>query len=696
MPAFDTGGKIVKVDDWLIQQFKETARTGMYAARFPSAVSVLLVKYLGKKSAVIDTKKFREYSDSNYGFYLSSNAFADCDLEEVEYRCSVAPPVFDCMDGDNVKDRNEWKGAWFPLPGCERVKRVITKEVGMSINIEQIAVWFPALETLQTNATGFVQTLTKLKNHLTILGPRVEHARGLYINYEFCTLVFPNMLHSSQMPVSTRAAAWKGFFEHPEQFSDEQRTAYEVSIKNLGLKVMSWAIEYGERMLLIKLLKGYKFSPSTYNKLITIANEKGDLESAALLMDVKDKNVDEERYVRTKVSRETNALSDPFHADNIKKAGWKYRVNESGITLTDCARGAGFVNEVVVPERVGKRPVTVLGPDLMSYRSFRKVVVPETVTTIGSRAFSGNSSMEECVLNEGLTYIGDECFNGACFKSIRLPSTLIRIGARAFCATALESIVIPEGVKDIGAECFADCSDLQRVILPSTLVSIKHNTFRGCTKLFELEIPENVQLEESAFSNCYVKVVRIPKAVTVLAESLFASARIQRVVLHEGVEEIDENAFLCANIQEIEFPDGLRSVGSRAFSECEMKSVFCQAPFIGKQAFSGCLAESAELPNAVLIPESAFAGCHELKKFVGRKVTMLASECFARCHKLTEIHIGEPMYVDKKAFDGLFNMSGREPVRVFVPKGVDLERARRVMARAFENGRKPFVLEHEP
>ena len=79
---------------------------------------------------------------------------------------------------------------------------------------------------------------------------------------------------------------------------------------------------------------------------------------------------------------------------------------------------------------------------------------------------------ENVVVPEGIKYIGADAFNAystqtpnnmETLKSITLPESLVSIGKNAFQACkALESITIPKNVSEIGGGAFSNCSSLLR------------------------------------------------------------------------------------------------------------------------------------------------------------------------------------------------------------------------------------------
>jgi hypothetical protein len=148
----------------------------------------------------------------------------------------------------------------------------------------------------------------------------------------------------------------------------------------------------------------------------------------------------------------------------------RYSVNAEGIGII-IEEYAGFSSgKVVIPSEIDGLPV--VGIKSFADGFFTSVVIPDTVTYIGSYAFSGNVKL----------------------KQITLPKNLKYIGSNTFKECGLTSIVIPEGVTDIGNAAFINCSKLKSVTLPQSLERIGELAFRECTSLVEFNIPTNKKI----------------------------------------------------------------------------------------------------------------------------------------------------------------------------------------------------------
>lgn len=130
----------------------------------------------------------------------------------------------------------------------------------------------------------------------------------------------------------------------------------------------------------------------------------------------------------------------------------------------------------------------VSGGVLTEYKgSGGSVTVPSkigssSVTSIGSGAFSGNTSLKSVSLPVGVKKIGQEAFaDCTALTCVSLPSTLESVGAGAFYGcSSLGSVNIPSGVTSLGDDAFYGCSSLKTVTIPDSVTSIGDGVFDGC------------------------------------------------------------------------------------------------------------------------------------------------------------------------------------------------------------------------
>ncbi len=262
-----------------------------------------------------------------------------------------------------------------------------------------------------------------------------------------------------------------------------------------------------------------------------------------------------------------------------------------------------------------------------SYRSsIKTVIIGDSVTSIGTKAFCGCSSL----------------------TSIEIPTSVTNIGENAFkSCTSLISITIPNSVTSIGDWAFASCSGLTSVTIPNSVTSIGERTFYYCTGLTSVTIPNSVtSIGEYAFDTCTGLIsVEIPNSVTSIGGAAFLGCTsLTTVEISNSVTSIESSTFsYCSDLTSITIPNSVTSIGGSAFVQClSLTSITISnsVTSIGTQAFDGCSGlTSIEIPNSVTnIGNEAFEDCTSLiSVIIGNSVTSIGELAFYRCSSLTSV-----------------------------------------------------------
>lgn len=229
---------------------------------------------------------------------------------------------------------------------------------------------------------------------------------------------------------------------------------------------------------------------------------------------------------------------------------------------------------------------------LRAYLNVNTVVLPNSVTKIGSRVFWGCSKLQNINIPNSVTEIGSYAFRGCSnLPNINIPNSVTVIGDYAFYeCSKLHEVILPGSLTAISSYTFHSCTNLQVVTLPNTLEEIGYAAFIGCENLVSIDLPANLKsIGGWAFRNC---------------------KKLQNVIIPSGVTVINNSFDGCEALQSITIPSTVTSVSTYAFNNTSnLKSVIIEGcPYLNDNAFNNCPAlQVVELKGQETFNSSATA-----------------------------------------------------------------------------------------
>lgn len=190
----------------------------------------------------------------------------------------------------------------------------------------------------------------------------------------------------------------------------------------------------------------------------------------------------------------------------------------------------------------------------------------------GVKPLKGRVELPSVVEGNTVIRIGDSAFKRMRIESVVIPDSVTRIGSYAFeGCQRMKVAIIPDSVKEIEEGTFIKCRSLTRVDLSNNLRSIEPKLFAECENLSELYLPNSIAIiRKEAFRNCAFQKMVIPDSVTLIEDMAFYCCHnLCSIIMSERVARIGDMAFGgCKSLKSIVIPNSVRIIGTHALVGC--------------------------------------------------------------------------------------------------------------------------------
>ncbi|NDA40309.1 MAG: hypothetical protein EBX88_02595, partial [Actinobacteria bacterium] len=223
---------------------------------------------------------------------------------------------------------------------------------------------------------------------------------------------------------------------------------------------------------------------------------------------------------------------------------------------------------------------------------------PRSCFTVNEGKIVGSDLLcpKSLVIEDGITEVGYEAFKGnSSISSVTLPNSLTKIGKDAFKSSTITSIVLGDGLVEIGETAFQYTESLTSVVFGNSLNTIKGSAFWG-TGLQSISLPNSVANLEgyTHFQNSRLESFTLGEGITKIPSGFLFDAPIREVTIGRNVNLIEENAF----------------GKSSEVNTLESATFLGNAPVVEEGAFSGVVVGAKAFINRSAI--SSFAPLGQL------------------------------------------------------------------------------------
>jgi len=335
---------------------------------------------------------------------------------------------------------------------------------------------------------------------------------------------------------------------------------------------------------------------------------------------------------------------------------YNYSSETSSYTVSDCVESA---TTITIPSTYndgtnGEKSVTSIGTSaFFGSTSLTSITIPNSVTSIGIDAFYGCTSLISITIPSSVISIRDGSFqNCTSFTSVIIPSSVTSIGDWAFGdCTSLTSIIIPSSVTNIGSCAFYGCSKLTTMVMKGTSVPTLFATSSISSATTAIYVPSSSLSAYQQASNWSTFANIIVDYGEILAFSDFTYTIINSISDTEKNICINSvnSALTFYTIDSIYYSEGItyhiKQIGNGSCIDFDVVNItlFDGIITIASYAFYDCKSlTSITIPNTVTTIGSSFAfySCSNLTSItIPKNITSIGFNSFAYCTSLASINV---------------------------------------------------------
>ncbi|MGN0468669.1 MAG: leucine-rich repeat domain-containing protein, partial [Acutalibacteraceae bacterium] len=268
-------------------------------------------------------------------------------------------------------------------------------------------------------------------------------------------------------------------------------------------------------------------------------------------------------------------------------------------------------------------------------KQLKKVTLPSTITTISIGTFKDCESLDDINIPESVKTIDSDAFKNCGFTSVTIRKGIGYYSSAYSDCKKLKEVVFEEGKTYVIYSLFSGCSALEKVELPTSVVTITSKAFSECRSLKDIDLSNITKIESGAFAHCSsLAEVNLPKIREIQTDAFLGCLNLRKVntanINHwatvtfgnEYANPVYYAKCIYENDEPVIFPHFKTVVNIKPYTFINCSS-FLSISFgttvssVGKYAFSGCSRlKTIILQEEAEFVETTFDKCDSLRNFI--------------------------------------------------------------------------------